>query len=321
VLGLRLPIVPSWVPPGLTLGLALTSPRDVIVRAELPLPETPQFPLLSSRAQALDLGLALGARFTQSWFVGIGLRGLAGLSGDVEVATEDDAGGVEDELTLDLAPVLGVIFRPSSRDSFGVVYRGALAAPFEVELRDEGLPGITLPPLQIDGTAHYDPAELGVEWAHGFGATRAALGLVYQRWSAFEGWLGRTVDCPDSEPDCGALPKEVVALSNIISPRFGVSHLLDWGSVELTLRAGYAYEASPLPEQIGSANRWDNARSVITAGWSVELDAVALGLAYQLHVLHERNHRKRDSTADPALADVSVSGNVQFVGLNLELRY
>lgn len=319
-LGLRMPIVPSWVPPGLTLGMALTSPRDVIVRADLPLPETPQFPLLSSQAQALDLGLALGARLSSAWFVGLGLRALAGLEGEVEVASESTAGGVEDELALGLAPVVGVLFRPSGGDSLGLVFRGALSAPFEVELRDQGLPGIRLPPLQIDGMAHYDPAELGLEWARGFGSTRMALGASYKLWSAFDGWLGRTVDCP--EPGCAALPKEEVELADTLSPRLGVSHVLALSSVDLTLRAGYAFEPTPLPEQVGAANRWDNARSIVTLGWKVEFEApLALAFVYQAHWLHERRHQKRDGAAAQENADVRVSGNVQFVGLDLELRY
>jgi long-chain fatty acid transport protein len=323
VLGVRLPVAPTSLPLGVTLGLALTSPRDVIVRADLPLPETPQFPLLSSRAQALELALSVGVRLSSRWFVGIGARGLAGLEADVAVPTEEERGGVENELSLNLAPLVGVLFRDSLKDSFGFVYRGALSAPFQVELRDPGLQGIALPPLHIDGLAHYDPAELGFEWAHRFGETRVALGVVYQRWSAFGGWLGQTVTCPEGEPPCGALPKESIVLSNTLNPRVGIAYPLDLRSVELTLRAGYAFEPSPLPEQTELANRWDNARSSFTLGYGVDLRGTpfAFNVAYQAQVLHERTHIKHDPERDPSLARVRVSGLVQFVGLDAELRY
>ncbi len=323
VFALRLPITPNLVPPGLTLGFSLTSPRDVIVRADLPLPETPQFPLLSTRAQALDLALSLGASVSERLYVGLGLRGLAGLTGDVEVASESSPGGVNDELGLRLAPVVGVLLRIRPGDDVGIVYRAALEAPFEVELRDPGLTGLTLPPLHLDGIAHYDPAEIGMEWAHELGPVRLALGVDLQRWSAFDGWLGQTVQCPPDAASCAALPKEEVELTDTVGPRLGVSYPWSLPGVELALRAGYAYEPSPLPEQVGTANRWDNARSVFTLGYGVHLLNAPLGfaLAYQAHLLHERRHSKRHPEDSPELADVRVSGMAHFFGISSELVY
>jgi long-chain fatty acid transport protein len=323
VFGLRLPITPNLVPPGLTLGFSLTSPRDVIVRADLPLPETPQFPLLSTRAQALDLALSLGARVSDKLYVGLGLRGLAGLEGDVEVASESSPGGVNDELGLRLAPMIGLLLQIKPGDDVGLVYRAALEAPFEVELRDPGLQGLTLPPLHLDGIAHYDPAEIAVEWAHELGPARVALGVDLQRWSAFGGWLGQTVRCPPDAGSCAALPKEDVELTDTVSPRLGVSYPLALPGVELAFRAGYAFEPSPLPEQVGSANRWDNSRSVFTLGWGVHLSDAPLGfaLAYQAHVLHERRHSKRHPEDAPELAEVTVTGSAHFFGISSELEY
>lgn len=327
VLGLTLPIV--LAEPALTLGLALTSPRDVIVRAELPLPEVPQFPFLSSQAQALDLALGLGVRLSEHWSLGLGLRGLAGLEARVDLQSEDERSGVNSELSLDLAPVAGALFRTRNH-SFGLVYRGALVAPFEVELPDQSLPGISLPPLHLDGTAHYDPAEFGVEWGGGSGWGRLAIGLVYQRWSAFPGFLGRTVKCPDSSPSCAALAAESVQLSDTWSPRFGAtlypisrfSPVNPRSALELALRLGYAFEPTPMPEQTGPANRWDNARSLFTLGYALRLSR-GLGLlaAYQYHWLHARSHRKDERGSDPSHAVVEVSGNVQFFALNLELAF
>jgi long-chain fatty acid transport protein len=323
VFALRLPITPNLVPPGLTLGFSLTSPRDVIVRAELPLPETPQFPLLSTRAQALDLALSLGARVSERLYLGLGLRGLAGLEGDVEVASDSSPGGVNDELGLRLAPMVGVLLQLRPGDSVGIVYRAALEAPFEVELRDPGLQGLTLPPLHLDGIAHYDPAEVAVEWAHELGSARVALGVDFQRWSAFGGWLGQTVKCPPDAESCAALPKEEVELRDTVSPRLGASYPLLLPGVELIFRAGYALEPTPLPTQTERANRWDNTRSVVTLGYGVRLLNAPLGfaLAYQAHVLHERRHGKRHPEDAPELASVTVSGTAHFFGISSELEY
>ena len=321
-LGLKFPITRAGDVPALTLGLAFTSPGDVIVRAHVPPPETPQFPWLSSRAHALDLGLGLGARLSEDWFLGVGVRGLAGLAGAVSVQGN---AGVENEteLGLRLAPVIGTILRVAAVGRLGFVYRGALAAPFTVEVGARDLPGVMLPPLHVDGVAHYDPAELALEWARELGATHVAVGLAYKRWSAFEGWLGQSVTCPKEAESCAALPKERVELSDTLSPRLGVAHALDLGRAELLLRAGYAFEPSPLPEQTGSANRWDNTASVITLGYGARLTSTPLSfaLAYQLHVLHARAHEKRDPEAAPELTRVKVSGSAQFLGVSMGVTY
>ena len=60
LLGFALPL---WLgEQRLVLGLASLSPGGFVARADLPLPEEPQFPLLVSWREAVDFDLALGMR-------------------------------------------------------------------------------------------------------------------------------------------------------------------------------------------------------------------------------------------------------------------
>ncbi|HEV8247211.1 MAG TPA: hypothetical protein VGP93_15645, partial [Polyangiaceae bacterium] len=204
-----------------------------------------------------------------------------------------------------------------------------LAADFDVKLHVGAIGNLSVPDLHIAGTAQYEPAELHAEWAHRFGASRRTmlqLALTYRRWSEFDGFVARTVECPEAAPGCGALPEEPVGLADTLVPRAGFEQGIELGSVELALRAGYFYEASPLPAQSGVANRFDNARHVLTLGYGVRFQTqghgARLDLAYQHHELVARLHEKLGSVSsdNPGYPAASSDGTVDVVALALEFE-
>src|SRR5438874_1113960 len=89
----------------LTLALGLAA-----ARADLPLGEVPQFPLLQSRQRAVDFDLALGVRPFHFLALGLGVRALSTLSGtaQVERGKRTTTTHVSDALSPALAPVVGV---------------------------------------------------------------------------------------------------------------------------------------------------------------------------------------------------------------------
>lgn len=329
---LELPLAQRVLPGRPALGLSVLSPRGRLVLADLPLPETPQLPLLSDHAQSLDLALGLGAELGEVFSVGIGLRALAGLSGNVNVVSVDDAPEtrVDDQLSLSAGPVFGARARLGPDDVLGAVFRGPLKASFDVvvDVREYG--ALVLPPLHMEGVAHYDPAEIGLEWEHRFGATRVRGGVIYARWSALHGWLGRSVRCPADAPVCGTPPAERVELDDTWSPRLGLTHSFRLAGARVELRGGYAYEKSPLPEQTGDANRWDNSKSVLSVGYGIDLGSedgeetgpLGLDLAYQASVLHPRTHEKSDPMpTDGVPSSVRVSGAVHLVSVAMRVAF
>jgi long-chain fatty acid transport protein len=304
---------------GLTLGMLAATPNELVVSAELPPADEPQFPLLLERARALDLALGLGFRFRELG-VGLGLRALAGLDGHARVVDESGRTRAEVADTLDpvAAPVLGAFFEASPVDRLALVGRAALSAEFDVAVDVAALGSVTLPELAIGGVAHYDPAELHAEWRRAFGrrgTTRAALALTYRRWSAFPGWLSQTVVC--KAPDCTASPKERVSLSDTLVPRLGLEQALELGSATVSLRAGYFYEASPLEEQRSAANRFDDARHAFGLGYGLELERFSLDLGYQLQVLVPREHVKGAAVApdNPGFPRVRSEGEVHVLSI------
>ncbi len=317
LLGFTLPVPLGGSEYGLTLAVLAATPPDLLVRAELPYAEQPQFPLLLQRAHAIDF--AAGAGLKLAWFrFGLGVRALAGLEGDADVV--NDASGarthVEDTLAPTLAPVIG-LGADGKHDSAALVGKAALRARFDVDLHAGDVGSLKLPDLHVAGTAHYDPAELDLEWLHRFGRrakTSLRLALSYRRWSDFDSFVDPTVECPSTQPSCAALPEETVVLADTLVPRAGVEHGLEVGPLELALRAGYFYEASPLPEQVGAANRFDNARHVFTLGYGVHVGGASLDLAYQHHELVSRVHHKDTG------GEIDTSGSINLVALGLELE-
>jgi long-chain fatty acid transport protein len=305
--GLSVPLSPA-----LSLGVITGAPRDLVVRAELPLAEEPQLPLLTGRAHAIDFAAAAGLRW-RAWRFGLGLRALAGLEGQAAVVNDADGArtDVRTELEPALAPVLGAAHALGPDDTLALVLRGALEARFDVTVKVGAVGSLSVPDLHVAGSAHYDPAELHGEWRHVFGDTAAQLALTYRRWSAFDSFVDATVQCPQGQP-CGALPPEHVELADTLVPRLAVSRDLSLGPANLEGRAGYFYEASPLPEQRGAARRYDNARHVLSLGWGTsfgERRLPRLDFSYQHHFLVPREHR-----------DATISGSVDVVSLALELE-
>ncbi len=315
LLGFTLPVPLGSAARELTFGVLAATPPDLLVRAELPYAEEPQFPLLLQRAHAIDF--AAGAGLHLGWLrLGLGVRALAGLEGNADVVN-DEAGArteVRDTLAPTLAPVAGLGIDLGFSDSAALIAKAALEARFDVDLHVGAVGSLKLPDLHIAGAAHYDPAELRAEWLHRFGPTSLRVALTYERWSDFDAFVDRTVECPPAQPGCTALPAEKVALADTLVPRVGLEHEFELGPLALAVRGGYFYEASPLPEQRGVANRFDNARHVFGLGYGVHFASVRLDLAYQRHALVPRKHHKM------AGGEISTSGSVDLVALGLELE-
>jgi long-subunit fatty acid transport protein len=315
----------------IALGLGAFTPSDVIARARLLYPERAQFPVLADRAQTLSLSLALGADLGYGLRVGGGAIALAELVGTVVVRT--DATGrtgtiVDDQLVATYAPVVGAAFDFGEGFTAGATYRGALEGEFDVVVTVYDLGTLVVPELNISGVAQYDPAQLELALARQFGAWTANVGATYKRWSAFGGWRKATVECPSTDPGCGALRTQPVDFHDTIVPRVAGSHELELSeNARATLRAGAFYEPSPVPEQRGASNYWDNDRVALTLGYGVAmrepLPPLRIDLAYQHHFLIPRTHEK-SADVDPANVGaprVETGGSVQVFGITAEVSF
>jgi long-chain fatty acid transport protein len=310
-----------------TVGFGFFTPTDLVVRGRILYPEKPQYSLLGDRSQSVAIQAGAGANLGYGMRAGMGFAALAAIAGDVLVAT-NEAGQVgtkvDDQLVASYAPIVGATYDLGESYRVGVTYRGVLEARFAVTIVVRDLGSLEVPPFNIAGLAQYDPRQLQLEFARVRGPWRFAAGVTWRDWSAYAGPPEPTVLCPSDRPDCGALRPPSFDLHDTFSPRAGVERVFvpDDG-VSLHVRGGYALEPSPVPEQRGTMNFYDNTRHVLTAGYGVHLAApyapIWLDFFAQVHHLAERRHEK-DENVPPESAgwpSVSTGGRVLVGGLVL----
>lgn len=314
----------------LALGLSVLSPRKLVTRAKLWFPERPQFPLLTSQAESLGLATGLGVELHPRLRVGAAVRWLANLAGTVVVTGSEDETStvVNDELLASRSAVVGFATQPIDGLHFGLVWRQAQVSELDVVIRVSELGALTVPEMHLAGIAQYDPEQVDAELSLGDGAWQLALGTRYRRWSAFPGFLERTVRCPADEPRCGSAPPPDPNFSDTWAPRAALAYGFDLtASAAAEVRLGVGYEPSPVPEQTGTSNLWDNSRFVGTLGYGLafELGSVplSLDLALARHWFRPRTHEKNASAAalQPKLARVTTGGSIQLVALALGVTF
>ncbi len=296
------------------LGLFAETPPDYLVRAHAPFAEEPSFPLLVDRAGALDLGVGLGVGFHQFSF-GAGVEVLAALRGKQAVAASAAApAGVGTELFPAWAPTLGFGVDLGEVGQLGVSFRSVLRADFDVSVPAPNLSGLEIASLNVQGLAHYEPLKLDAELSRKLGVVRGVLGARYERWSDFPGSVGPTVECPEGVP-CGTPSPPPANYSDVISPRLGVEVDVAAHPVDLTLRAGYAFVPTPVPEQTGIGNAFDATRHGFALGYRVGFAGHVLPLhfegALRFDWLAPRTHEKESAqAAEPLGPVVTTHGNV-----------
>jgi hypothetical protein len=296
-----------------SLGLFAETPPDYLVRAHAPFAEEVSFPLVVDRSSALDLGVGLGIGYRQFSF-GLGVEVLAALRGKQSVGVSAAApAGVGTELFPAWAPAFGFGVDLGELGQLGLSFRSVLRADFNVDVPAPNLSGLQIAPLNVEGVAHYEPLKLDAELSRAFGNFRAVLGARYERWSDFPGWVAATVQCPASVA-CGTPEPPPAHYSDVIVPRLGLEADVHARPVELTLRGGYAFANTPVPEQTGLSNSFDAARHGFALGYRVGFAGHVLPLhfdgALRLDWLAPRTHAKEGSAAGPLGPTVTTHGTV-----------
>lgn len=314
-----------------TLGLGVFTPSTLIARARLLYPERAQFPVLTDRMQTLNFNAGGGVDLGYGIRVGAGALALAELVGTVVVRTDSTGRvgtAVDDQLVATYAPVAGVAWDYDPRTTLGLAYRGALRGDFDVLVQVYDLGSLTVPDLNITGVAQYDPAQVQLEVARELGDFTVALGATYKRWSAFDGWQRPTVKCPSSQPDCAALRPEPVELHDTVVPRVGAAYAFELSpDAKGELRAGYFWEPTPMAEQTGAANYFDNDRHALGVGFGVELEVplppIRVDFVYQHQFLAPRTHVKDSGVpADNAgYPRVETGGQVMSTGVSVGVKF
>jgi len=220
--------------------------------------------------------------------------------------------GEFEDLTLHLAPVVGIQFRPSERWKFGAVYRG------ENYINDFGL---TNPVINLAGLLSF-PQGYQFKFVRFFTPHQVFLGAAYspaQRVtiSLDVGWLDWS-DFMDIEARRPEPP-----FHDTWMPRLGVEVRV---REELSVLGGYFFHKSPVPEQQGWSNLLDNDRHVFSLGaeWVVSDPPgfwdkpLFISLHLQVHHAVSREYRKTDP-ADPFFPGYTFGGQALMGGIQISV--
>lgn len=321
-------------------GLALQMSADILLEQSVPFPTVPQFVLHQNTARMLHLLPSLAFEPWPGIELGGGVLLFDNTIGSLELglgARGDATFDIDQELKTILSPLVGVRVDGGSLGAalegwrVGVVFRDAFEVPYRIPV-NAFLGGL---PLVVDfsATALYTPQQLEVGLA--FSPTAdwtLAAEVLWNRWSAFPDPALRI----DLDLTIPVLPIEFTdslvrdpGFQDTVSARFGGELRVASGPVaDWILRAGYAFEPSPAPQQTGDTNLLDNDRHVASIGVGLALHEVfgqslphplRVDTYGQAQILPSRTHVKGDGvSADNAgFPSIRSDGVLYHLGLTL----
>ncbi len=314
----------------------------------------PRWELYDTRAQVVYLAASLAIR-PWSWLeLGGGMgyltatRGRFGIRGRADIAAPSDS-QLEHEVDADLTavryPQAGIRLLLDGWGALGVTYRGQSNLNLNISAVLDGIvdaAGIEVPLLY----------ELEAKTFAGFTPQQIAMGLSFTRiedlslnfdvtwvnWASYKSptaelFARLQVDPPPGTPfEVPDAPQPIELIpprfSDRFVPRAGIEYRgARFASVEVPARIGYAYEASPVPNQPGVTNLIDADRHTLTVGLGLLLkqpfgDVLgALNLdAHGMFSIFPERVLLKDNAAD-FVGDYRASGNIFGAGADLRVSF
>jgi long-chain fatty acid transport protein len=346
----------------LAFGLALSVPDDRLARSRLLAQQQPRWELYDNRVQRLYFSanlavapfpwLRIGGGFTYI----ASTRGVIGLTGRIPAASSTNAQlfhTVNADVRAVYYPQAGIQIDVHRWLTLAVVYRGefrfrldldaqldlqlvlgrlddpmATAANGQILLNERAVTAF-LPQQAVFGASFHPNDRLTV-----------VADLTWVNWSRYENPtasidVGVHFDMPPGSenvmfpmipPSTRPVPAN---FHDTFVPRVGIEYRLPLGNTAvLPLRAGYRYDASPVPDQVASAtNFYDANRHVAALGFGVEfphtgptaLSSFAISVHSDVQFL-ERRVILKDDPADP-VGDAVLGGHVFNIGATLATTF
>ncbi len=324
-------------------GISIQMSGDVLLEQAVPFPTVPHFILHQNTARLLHLLPALAFEPWPGVEVGAGFLLFDNTVGALELglgARGDATFDVDQELKTILSPLVGIQLDghafAAALDGWraGLVFRDSFDVPYRIPV-NAFLGGL---PLVVDfsATALYTPqqVEAGLAWSPSTDLTFAGE-VLWNRWSQFPD-PALAIDLDLTIP---VLP--IVFTDSLLrdpgfrdtwSGRLGVEAWIERSeTLDVALRAGYAFEPTPVPEQTDVTNLLDSDRHLVSAGVGLrchELFGEALPHPlrvdgyFQAQLLPSRTHAKSaDVPADDAgYPEVRGGGSIYHAGLSLSIE-
>ena len=333
-------------------GVATYIPDDGLSRVKALRQETPRWELYNDRTTIVFIAANLAVRPVSFLEIGggvaflaatrgnFGIRGTAVLADPYESQLEHE---VDADLTSTRYPQVGLRLKLWDYGFLGLVYRGETKLPLAIGAT---LKGTINAGLEVPLTYTLDSKTLDA-----FLPQQVVLGLSFQKiknlranfdltwlnWARYESPTAQTsaeldvdippgfgLDLPGSTKPTKVIPP---AFEDRFVPRVGLEYTFGFGrtvtvhgeerrAVQLPVRAGYMFEATPIPEQTGLTNFVDTDRHTVSAGlglvlnkpFSVLAGALHVDAYFQASILPERLHRK--ASAADFVGDYRASGTM-----------
>jgi len=308
----------------LKLGVGANIPTSPVYLPVSQDAKEPHFVFYINHYQRAEVNLCGAFKILPSLSIGGGATILANLTFEEKLQwfNTDETFLVADVPTeVTFFPLVGIKYKPMDSLSVAAVYRGKASADLIPIVKFTSSGEQIVPDVSVFLINFYKPHEvvlgasynLGDKWVVG-------LDVTWMDYSKHETPMPHYVfDVPD-------WVREVLSMINapppdfhdIFVPRIGVEYLIN---KHVSVRSGYVYKPSPVPDQTGINNYADSDRHLITVGagvhffdpWKLRKQPIILDFVFQAHLLEERSVFKADPE-DP-VGDYSIDGEILLGGI------
>jgi long-chain fatty acid transport protein len=339
--GLSLPIpFSAWLEKKLYFGMAFYMPWNLIFGVKVPLPEEPQYLLLENEPRDIIVNPALAFEIHRSLSVGGSV-----LLSDNTFGTFKATLTPENEAVLDVNQELPTTFSSSAALHFrpGEIWPALKGLQFGFVWRDEFRIEYTFTPLigigYIPLIINFQAISLFQPQQFVFGLSYTplprvlvAVDLSYRMWSQIPDPNLKTsfnFVFPLFPVTFAPTQDFAPGFHDIWVPRLGAQvQVKESDSLDVFLRLGYAYEASPVPPQTGVTNYLDSDKHIFSFSPEVRLKRwagkplpapVSLGGYVQVHYYEPVSYVKDPSVfqlfPDYPYTEISGSGTILNLGI------
>lgn len=341
-------------------GFGLHLPDERLSRSRSLPQSQPRWELYDNRVQILYLSANVAVALLPWLRMGAGLsfvsstRGRLDIYGDIAFPSAQDSRlrhTVDADLRAVRYPQAGLQIDLLPELTLSLVYRGAFRLLLEFDAQIDGriVVGRSTDPAAVRIPGRYtlssrsvavslpQQAVVGIAWRPRRNLT-VVSDLTWIDWSAYDNptaYLQSSLELEIPSGITGFTPPAIppsqpvrpAGFHDTLVPRFGIEWRSAWREHTVSLRGGYRFEASPVPDQTGDTNFMDANRHVFSAGAGFVFrgfrPVIAEGLSLDVHADLQWLERRvviKDSPVDP-VGDYVLGGHVFTAGTTASVLF
>lgn len=311
----------------ITLAVAAHIPTSSAITLGAEDPAKPHFVLYSIDPQRTAIYLGGSIKILPSLSIGGGVSILAEAELNMNLSLLSSSFITHHSPTkYNFDPIFGIKFKPTNSLALAAVYRESKTASLQPQLKIFVGDVQILPTVTIFNQYNYEPREVVAAAMYSF--KERLLVEVDVTWMDYSNYQ---VSAPkyEFEEEVPDWVKTLLSMNNyqdpefrdIVVPRVGTEFIVN---KYFTLRGGYYYQASPVPDQRGITNYVDADKHVISIGGGVTAflppkileRPIHIDFVFQTQILQERSVVK-DDPEDP-VGDYTIDGEIFLGGIFLK---